>query len=107
MLLNAPEKIASLTHKGVEVMIKYYDYRLCELLYKAEQMGKLAMNLYEEYSHDRGVVAKVIAKHRLSVIGFKCLDKGITGKEVLLSLPLEKICSWIPDFEGEDLFAEL
>jgi hypothetical protein len=107
MLLNAPEKIGSIVNKEAEVQVKYYDYKLCELFWQCEQMGRLAFNLYEEFSRDRGAVAKVIGKHRLSVIGFKCLDKGLTGREVLLSFPFEKICSWIDDYEEKDILTEL
>lgn len=109
LLLQDEKKILSLVAKNIalEVEVKFYAYRLAELCEQAEQIGRLAVNLYEEYGNERGAVAKVIAKHPLAVIGFKCLDQGKTGREVLLSFPIQKICSWLPDFEPKDILQDL
>lgn len=82
--------------------IKYYDYRLEELLLNADQMVDITRRLYEEYSHDRRAVAQVISKHRLSAIGFSCLGNDKTGRELVLEQASEKICKFIPDYQPED-----
>ena len=69
----------------------------------AQKIGTLAQKLYEEYSHDRKAVALVLTKHRLGTIGFLCIDKNKSGKEVLLEMPLEKLIKYIPDYIEEDL----
>lgn len=86
--------------------VKYYDYKLCELMLKADQMVNLTRRLYEEYGNDRAAVAKMIGKHPLSFIGFKGL-KGQEGRVTLLNMPVEKICSFIPDYEPIDLLREI
>ena len=85
-------------------IVKYYHYKLSELAFYAEKVGALANALYEEYSCDRGAVAKIICNHPLSFIAFKCLDTGKTGSEVLYSLPIDKICSYIPDYIYDGVF---
>ena len=83
-------------------MVKYYDYKIAELLCDADKIGILAKSLYEEYSHDRKAVAGVLGKHRLSAVGFRCIDTGLSGREVLLAMPVERFCKWIPDYVHED-----
>lgn len=82
--------------------VKYYDYKIAELLCDADKIGMLARSLYEEYSHDRKAVAGVLGKHRLSAVGFRCIDTGLSGREVMLAMPVEKFCKWIPDYVHED-----
>ena len=105
MLLNDRAKIDTICQKSplVEPAVKYYDYKLAELICMAQKIGTLAQKLYEEYSHDRKAVALVLTKHRLGTIGFLCIDKNKSGKEVLLEMPLEKLIKYIPDYIEEDL----
>ena len=88
-------------------VIRYYEYRLAELLYRADVMGEFAVKLYEEYGRERRAVAAVIAKHRLGFVGFLCLDKGQTGREVLLATPIEKWEALIPEYPEDDMLSEL
>ena len=83
--------------------LKFYDYQLTELLHIADKMGLLAQKLYKEFSYDRKAVAKVIAQHRLSMVGFSCLERDVKGSQVLLAQPIEKLLKYIPDYESEDL----
>ncbi len=55
-------------------IFKYYDYKLSELNYQANQMAALSRSLYNEYSNDRAAVAKIIKPHKLAFIGFKALE---------------------------------
>lgn len=109
LILNDPAKLSSACGKQPALVpyVKYYEYRLAELLYQADVMGDLAMRLYEEYSHDRRAVAAVIAKHPLAFIGFHCLDRGKGGRELLLETPFEKWVGHIPDYAPEDIVASL
>ena len=52
-------------------------------------------------------MAAAIAKHRLGFVGFICLDRGQSGREVLLSLPIEKWEGLIPEYVGEDILSDL
>lgn len=109
LLLHDPDKLKSLCQKRsmLEPYVKYYEYKLAELLYQADVMGELALRLYEEYSHDRRAVASVIAKHRLAFIGFHAIDAGKGGRELLLDTPFERWVGHIPDYEPEDIVATL
>jgi len=84
---------------------RYYDFKLAELIWQAEQLARLAANLLYEYSGDRGAVAKILLRHRLSAIAFRSLDTGRRGGELLLEYPPEKLAALIPDYLPEDLSA--
>ncbi len=86
-----------------EHIVKYYEYKFSELLYCAERIGVLAKNLYEEYGHDRRPVANEIKKYPLSFVGFRCLDSGLSGREIILALPLSRICDLIPSYELDEM----
>ena len=94
-------------HPRLVPVIRYYDYRLEELLYQAEVMGELSRRLYEEYSFDRKAVAAVIAKHRLSFIGFLAIQRNKGGRDILLEIPIERWMDQIPDYAEEDIVASL
>lgn len=84
-------------------IFKYYDFKLAELNHQANQMAALARSLYNEYSNDRGAVAKIISKHKLAYVGFKSLETDQTGVQILSTTPIEKLIKLIPDYEPEDL----
>ena len=68
-------------------------------------MGVLAKSLYKEYSGDRAAVAKIILKHRLSFIAFRCLESEVSGGQLIMECPVEKLAKLIPDYEPEDLYS--
>lgn len=85
-------------------VFKYYDFKLAELNFQANQMAALARSLYNEYSNDRGAVAKIIKPHKLAFIGFKALEKpDLKGEEILAGAPIEKLIKLIPDYVPDDL----
>ena len=84
-------------------IFKYYDYKLSELNFQANQMAALSRSLYNEYSNDRAAVAKIIKPHKLAFIGFKALETNLTGEEILNGAPIEKLIKLIPDYVPEDL----
>ena len=86
-------------------VFKYYEFRLAELKYQADKLGILSRSLYQEYSRDRAAVAKVILKHRLAFVGFRCLECDMSGGEILMNYPIEKLTKLIPDYEPEDLYS--
>lgn len=104
MLLSDRTRLDVIFERSPNIIpaVKYYDYKLAELLLDAERFGNLAIKLFEEYSHDRKAVASIIAKHRLSSIGFKCIDTGKTPKEVIQAMPIESLIKYIPDYEYND-----
>ncbi len=89
--------------ESVIPVIKYYDYKIAEVLHSADLLCTLTKRLYEEYNHDRKAVAKVICKHPLSAIGFKSINSEKSGREIMLNLPFDKFCKFIPDYHQEDL----
>ena len=80
-------------------VLKFYEYQLAELRWGAEMIGRLAVNLYEEYSHNRAAVAKVISQHPLARIGFFAIETGKSGGEILDELSVIRILGWIKDYE--------
>lgn len=82
---------------------KYYDFKMTELNHQAKVFCDLTDRVYEEYSHERKAVANIIKNHRLSAIGFMHLDSGKSGVDILESLPLQKYCRYIPDYQPERL----
>lgn len=82
---------------------KYYDFKVSELEYQANAFCDLTKRIYEEYSHDRKSVALIIKNHRLSSLGFMCLDIGKSGKEILSEMQIGRYCKYIPDYKPERL----
>lgn len=105
MLLSGSAQTDAIMQANPELipLIKFYDYHLARLKHLADRLGFLAKQLYEEYSHDRSAVAKVVQKHPLSWIAFQCMGSDRRGSEYLLQMPLEKICKLIPEYQEEDL----
>lgn len=82
---------------------KFYDFKIAELEYQAKVFCDLTDRIYEEYSHERKAVANIIKKHRLAGLGFKHLDSGKSGCELLEEMPLSQYCKYIPDYQPERL----
>ena len=82
---------------------KYYDFKIDELKHQAKVFCDLTDRVYEEYSNERKAVANIIKNHKLAAIGFMHLDSGKTSNEILESLPLQKYCRYIPDYQPEKL----
>ena len=84
---------------------KFYDFKISELEYQAKVFCDLTDRIYEEYSHERKAVANIIKKHRLAGLGFKHLDSGKSGCELLEEMPLSQYCKYIPDYKPERLIS--
>ena len=82
---------------------KFYDFKISELEYQAKVFCDFVDRIYEEYSHERKAVANIIKKHRLAGLGFKHLDSGKSGCELLEEMPLSQYCKYIPDYKPERL----
>ena len=82
---------------------KYYDFKISELNYQANMFCYFTDKIYEEYSHERKAVANIINKHRLCKIGFKYLDTGKSGTDILNDMALHEYCKYIPDYKPEKL----
>ena len=70
-----------------------------------DKLALLAKSLYKEYTGDRSAVAKIILKHKLSFVGFRAIDSGESGGEILLAQPIEKLAKMIPDYEPDDMYS--
>ena len=82
---------------------KFYDFKMTELEYQANIFCDLTDRIYNEYGHDRKVVANKIKNHRLASIAFTHLDTGYSGKECLDRMPLRQYCKYVPDYQPEKL----
>ncbi|MBQ8448798.1 MAG: hypothetical protein IJX27_07730 [Clostridia bacterium] len=107
MIRNNDGKIGIICEANPHLLpsFKYYEFKLAELKYQADRIGVIANSLYREYGGDRGAVAKIILKHKLAAIGFLCIDRGKSGGEILMGLPIEKLAKFIPDYEPEDMYS--
>lgn len=107
MLTSGDEGIKTLceANPALVPVFKYYEFRLAELTYEADKLAILAKSLYSEYSGDRAAVAKIISRHKLSFIGFRCLDTDKSGSELALALPTEKLARLIPDYAPDDMYS--
>ena len=107
MLIEASTEIEVICETNPELIpvFKFYDYHLSRLRHQANRLGALSRQLYEEYSRDRSAVAKIILKHPLAWIGFKCIEQEGNGSEFLMQMPLEKLVKMIPEYPEEDLSA--
>lgn len=105
LLINNPEKLDVFSSNYPDLLpsIKYYEYKFVELKNSANKMAIFARALYREFDSNRGDVARVITKHKLSPIGFLALGNEKTGEEILLALPFDKLLKFIPDYEPDDL----
>lgn len=82
---------------------KFYDFKISELEYQTKVFCDLTDKIYEEYSHERKTVANIIKKHRLAGLGFKHLDSGKSGDELLSEMSISQYCRFIPDYQPERL----
>ena len=106
LLLTDQQKMTALTEINPALIpcFKFYDFALAELCYTADKLATIAKRLYEEYSGDRGAVAKIILKHKLSSIAMRALSSDKSGSEVLLTLSADRIANLMPTYEPEDLY---
>ncbi len=104
VLINAPEKLDSIlaNFPTYLAVIKFYDYKLEELKFRANRLAEFAKNLYDELSYDRKALANTIIKHPLNWVAFRAIDRNLTGKQIIEQTPLNKILKFIPDYEMED-----
>ena len=105
ILLYERERLDVIYEKCPDIIpsIKYYEYKIAELLHDADKIAMLTQSLYNEYSHDRKAVAGVISKHRLAMVGFACMTTGQKGRDFLLGMQFEKFCKLIPEYQPEDI----
>ena len=69
----------------------------------ADEIGKMANILYEEYQHDRRLTASVLTANPFGKIGFWCLDHEEPGHIYLRQLPLNMYCKMIPEYKPEEV----
>ena len=72
---------------------------LLELYLAADRTAELSRAMYEECSHDRAAVAKVLQGNRLSFVGFRALGNPEPGRILLKSLPFSRFCQLIRPYE--------
>lgn len=65
-------------------ILKYYDWQFEELFVAADRMAEMSRAMYEEYSRDRGAVARALKGNPMAFVGFAALDSTAPGRELLL-----------------------
>lgn len=106
MIIGESEDMAAICRENPHLvpLFKYYDFKLSELKYMANELTALARRLFDEYGQDRRAVASVISRHPLSGIGYRAIDRmHKSGEEILLDLPLEKLAKLIEDYKPYDI----
>ena len=83
--------------------LKYYDFKLTEMIAETRQLTELAKKLLKEYSGDRGAMARIIAKHPLSAFAFRSLDRGLDAEDIVRSIQIDRMIQLIPTYEPRDL----
>ncbi len=96
-------ELAIRLNPALAVSLRYYDYKLCEIISEARALGELAKKLLSEYSGDRGAMARIISKHPLCGIAFRSIDRGIDPEEIVRNMQIEKLIAMIPTYEPKDL----
>ena len=81
-------------------IIMYYEFRLEELKFEMVQFIRYAKSLYEEYSHERKAVVKVVQGHPFMAIAMRNLDREeIDPEKDFASITTTKLLELIPDYE--------
>lgn len=71
-------------YRHIAPELKYYDYKLTELLYELETFIDKVKFIYENMNYDRKATANIIKDHKLSYFGFKAIsDPDITIHQML------------------------
>lgn len=84
-------------------VIKYYDYRLEELIHDAKALCLLADALKDEYGNDRKAIAGYLKEQKLSSVAFRHLDTKDTAEEIIRKYArISTLCSMIPDYAPTD-----
>lgn len=84
--------------------IKYYDYRWTEFMIRGQVFINITRQIYRELGEDRKAVAMRISKNPLAAYGFMALkNQDMTFKDLVDSLPENKVYKMIPDYVPEDL----
>ena len=86
----------------LSMLLKYYEFRKAELLYKIDCFINYTRALYEEYNHNRASVAAEIKNHKLAAFGFYALkDNEITAEKLVNNLSIATLCKLIADYEED------
>ncbi len=102
LLLNGEFDIVQLCRfrPNDAAVLKYYDWQLEELYLAADRTAELSRAMYEECSHDRAAVARMLQGKRLSFVGFRALGNQEPGRILLKSLPFSRFCQLIRPYES-------
>jgi hypothetical protein len=71
---------------------------------QADQIAELARGLYTELNGDRGAVAAVLLRHKLSPVGFRALTCPDAGRDILLSLDVARLAKYIDEYEPVSVY---
>lgn len=106
MILDKSPDAAVICQANPELIpvFKFYDFQLAQKKLMADKIGDLSRMLSEEYNGDRSAVAKIIGKHPLAYIGFRCLTSDKSGGEILLETSFDRLLRLIPDYQEENLY---
>lgn len=83
LILTKDKFNASLESLSANVKVKWYEFKLAELLNDLDQYINYCKNLYEELNHNRKAFALTIKNDKYKSFGFKYLDTGLDAYSLL------------------------
>ena len=89
----------------LRAIMKYYDYRMAELIYQVDQYVAYVRALYEELAHDRKAVALMIKNDKYAAFGFKAIGNTLTATELIKEISFSSIIKLIPNYVKVNIFA--
>lgn len=88
--------------------LKYYDYRMTELLNGIDIFIERVRYIYKSSGYNRKEIALIIKNHPWASIGFKSLDNDLTSKELLLEFDKRGIAytldKFIPNYDKINIY---
>lgn len=109
LLINDPDKATTVIKEFPQYthIFKYYEYKIAEVKYEITNFINLTRNLYEEYSHDRKIVANIIKKHKYATFGFMSLDREYDPEEFIKNISVQQFDRLVDQYVERDLLEEL
>ena len=88
----------------LRAIMKYYDYRMAELIYQVDQYAAYVRALYEELAHDRKAVALMIKNDKYAAFGFKAIGNTLTATELIKAVSFSSVIKLIPNYVKINIF---
>ena len=83
-------------------VVLYYQYKISEFYFEVNLFMNITRNFYEEFNHDRKLVANIIKDHKYASFGFRAIGNELKAEN--LDINLEK---YIEDYVEFDPMKDL